>query len=198
VAYCEIALGITYSYQKKKNEEANAIADCLGNRFTSHDLCDENHERQVEIRVQVLLASVDETPLGNVRICDTRKLVQTLKLRKVCELDILNEYFRHLSRRPLVYLTHLLNHCHRLSHFPKPWKEAKVITLPKSGKDQQLSQNLRPISLLSTTGKIFEEVSLKIVQRHIQEGGLLNASQFGFRARHNTTLQCMRLADHVT
>jgi hypothetical protein len=27
---------------------------------------------------------------------------------------------------------------------------------------------------------------------------LLNANQFGFRARYNTTLQCMRLADHVT
>jgi hypothetical protein len=27
---------------------------------------------------------------------------------------------------------------------------------------------------------------------------LLNASQLGFRARHSMTLQCMRLADHVT
>jgi hypothetical protein len=33
---------------------------------------------------------------------------------------------------------------------------------------------------------------------HIEEKGLLNASQFGFRARHSTTLQCMRLTDHVT
>jgi hypothetical protein len=29
-------------------QEANAIADCLENQFTPHDLCDENHERRVE------------------------------------------------------------------------------------------------------------------------------------------------------
>jgi hypothetical protein len=51
---------------------------------------------------------------------------------------------------------------------------------------------------LSTTGKQSEKVILKIIQRHIEETGLLNASLFGFRARHNTTLQCMRLAVHVT
>jgi retron-type reverse transcriptase len=39
---------------------------------------------------------------------------------------------------------------------------------------------------------------LKFFQKHIKEKGLLNASQFGFRARHSTTLQCMRLTDNVT
>jgi hypothetical protein len=37
------------------NEKANVIADYLENQFTSHDLCDENHERQVETIVQALL-----------------------------------------------------------------------------------------------------------------------------------------------
>jgi hypothetical protein len=46
-------------------------------------------------------------------------------------------------------------------------------------------------------GMIFEKVILKIVQRHIEERGLLNASQFGFHARHSTALQCMRLTDHM-
>jgi hypothetical protein len=55
-------LGLTYSYQP--SEKANVIADCLENQFTSHTLCDENHERQVETRVQVLLASTDGIPLG--------------------------------------------------------------------------------------------------------------------------------------
>jgi hypothetical protein len=74
---------------------------------------------------------------------------------------------------------------------------SKVLTLPKPGKDPKFPQNLRPISLLSTTGKLFEKVILKTVQRNIEEG-LLNASQFGFRSRHRTTLQYMRLKYHVT
>jgi hypothetical protein len=52
--------------------------------------------------------------------------------------------------------------------------------LPKPSKDPEFPQNLPLISLLSTTGKLFENVILKIVQRHIEERGLLHASQFGF------------------
>jgi hypothetical protein len=55
-------LGITYH----PNRKADMIVDCLGNRFTSHEPCDENHEQQVETGIQALLASVDNTPLGKV------------------------------------------------------------------------------------------------------------------------------------
>jgi hypothetical protein len=145
-------LGITYHL----NEKANVIADCLDDQFTSHNLCDKNYERQVETRVQAPLASVDCTPLGKVTPCDIHKLTNSLKFREACGLDgIPNECLRHLPRRSLVYLTHLFNHCLWLSHFPKPWKEAKVITLPKHGKDPKFPQNLRPISLLPITGKLF-------------------------------------------
>jgi hypothetical protein len=82
--------------------------------------------------------------------------------------------------------------------FQKSWKEAKIITKPIPGKDPKFPQNLHPISILSTMAKLFKKVILKLLQKHIEERGLLNASQFGFRARHSTTLQCMRLTDHVT
>jgi hypothetical protein len=85
-----------------------------------------------------------------------------------------------------------------MAHFPQSWKEAKVIILPKTGKDPKFPQNLRTISLLSTTGKLFEKIILQFLKQHIEEKGLLNASQFGFRARHSTTLQCMRLTDNMT
>jgi hypothetical protein len=61
------------------------------------------------------------------------------------------------------------------------------MTLPKSDKDPKFPQNLRPISLLSTTGELFEKVILKTLQKHIDEGGLRNANQFVFRACHSTT-----------
>jgi hypothetical protein len=158
----------------------------LWKQFTPHELCDENHERRVKARVQTLLEDVDNSPPQRIRPCDFQKLINYLKLRKDCGIDgIPNECLRHLPRRPLVHLT-------------SPWKEAKVITLPKPSKDPKFPQNLRPISLLSTTGNLFEKVILKIVQKHTEERCLLNAGQFGFRARHSTTLQCMRLTDHVT
>jgi hypothetical protein len=43
--------------------------DCLENQFTSHDLCDENHEQEVETTVQALFTSVDGTLFGKVRSC---------------------------------------------------------------------------------------------------------------------------------
>jgi hypothetical protein len=77
-------LGMTYQLKKK----ANVIADCLENQFTSHDLCDGNHERQVETGIQAVLASVDDTPLGKVRPCDIHRLVNSLKLRKAVDLMV--------------------------------------------------------------------------------------------------------------
>jgi hypothetical protein len=62
-------------------------------------------------------------------------------LKKVCRIyAIPKESLRHLSRRPLVHLTHLINNCIRLSHFAKSWKEAEVITIPKPGKYPKFPQ----------------------------------------------------------
>jgi hypothetical protein len=153
----------------------------------------------VEARVQALLEAADSGPLEGTRPCDLQKLLNPLKLKNACGIGgVPNECLRHLPRRPLVHLIHPINHCIRLSHFPTSWKEAKVVALPKPGNDPKCPQILRSISLLPSMGKGFEKVILEIVKRHIGERNLLNASQIGFRACVSITMQCMRLADHVT
>jgi hypothetical protein len=48
-------------------DKANAIADCLENRFTHHDLCDAHHERRVEAFVQDILET-GETALSEKKL----------------------------------------------------------------------------------------------------------------------------------
>jgi hypothetical protein len=74
-----------------------------------------------------------------------------------------------------------IKNCLRLSHFPEPWKDAKIITLPKPSKDQKYPQNLGLMSLFSTMGKLKKKRILNVVQSHNEVRDLLNASQFGFR-----------------
>jgi hypothetical protein len=73
-----------------------------------------------------------------------------------------------------------------------------MIALPKPGKDPQFPPNLRPISLLSTAGKLFTKVILEIIQRHIEGRNFLNANQFGLCEYHSMTRQCMSLTGPVT
>jgi len=61
-------------------DKANAIADCLENRFTHHDLCDEHHERWVEAFAQDMLEAEDTAPSEKIRPCDLKKLINSLKL----------------------------------------------------------------------------------------------------------------------
>jgi hypothetical protein len=91
--------------------KANTIVDCLEKQFAPHKLYDENHERQVHAGVQALLEVEDNYPPEKVRPCNLQKLINSLKLNKACGIDgIPNECLRHLPRRPLVHLTHLINH----------------------------------------------------------------------------------------
>jgi hypothetical protein len=54
-------------FEFQPSEKANAIADCLENQFTRHDLCDENHEWRVEARVKTLLEAVDNKPPERIK-----------------------------------------------------------------------------------------------------------------------------------
>jgi hypothetical protein len=120
----------------------------------------------VVAQVEALLTATDEDIPVQFRSCNVSKEIQSLKLVKACGFDgIPNEYLRYLPRH-LMNSIHLFDHCLRLGNFPETWKEVKIIKLPKPGKDTKLPQNLHPSSLLSTKGKLFENLFLRSIQEH--------------------------------
>jgi hypothetical protein len=64
------------------SEKGNAIAGCLEIQFTPHDLCDENHERGVEAKVQALLETIGNNPSSKdktMRLSENNKVLETEK-----------------------------------------------------------------------------------------------------------------------
>jgi hypothetical protein len=110
----------------------------------------------VKTRVKDLLEAVFINPPERIKPSYLQKLINSLKLRKARGVDsIPNKCLRQLPKRPSAF------------SFSQSWKEAKMITLPKPGKDPKFPQNLHPIRLLSTTNTFFERVVLRIFLRHI-------------------------------
>jgi len=136
------------SFQRKKPTCLLIFSKISSHRMT----CETNTMESGWRLVTKLCLKPRITPTQKVRPCDVQELIHTLKRRKACGTGgIPNEYFRHLSRRLLVHLTHLFNHCFRLSYVSTSWKEAEVIVLSKPGKDPKFPHTLRLINLLSKT-----------------------------------------------
>ena len=80
-------------------------------------------------------------------------------------------------------------------YFPTQWKTAKVVMIPKKGKDPHVVSSYRPISLLSVLSKLFERFLMGLLDPFTCE--LLPEHQFGFRAGHNSINQVHRVISTI-
>lgn len=77
----------------------------------------------------------------------------------------------------------ILNSCVDKGVFPTCWKEGIVVPIPKGDKVKVL-ENIRPISLLPTPGKILEHLMHHRMYLYLMEHGLLSSKQAGFRKNY--------------
>ena len=76
------------------------------------------------------------------------------------------------------------------------WKHAFVLPVFKKGVNNDPS-NYRPISLLSSVGKIFERVMFKHIYNHLHSNNLLYELQAGFRPGHSTVTQLIEIYHNI-
>jgi hypothetical protein len=111
--------------------------------------------------------------------------------------NINNKTVKNLPPKTIILLTYIFNAMFRLSYFPDTWKSALIITILKSGKQPDIPESYRPISLLPTFGKIFEKLLLKRLVTIALKQNALSSFQFCFRAKHATFHQLHRVVDHI-
>ena len=93
------------------------------------------------------------------------------------------------------FITKFFGACLRIGYFPKAWKHAKIIMIPKPNKEQSEAKNYRPISLLSCLGKLFERLLAGRLSNHLEQNGLFNKNQSGYRQGKMTSDHLLRMVE---
>ncbi|GFW86247.1 RNA-directed DNA polymerase from mobile element jockey [Trichonephila clavipes] len=69
--------------------------------------------------------------------------------------------------------------------------------IPKPGKDQKFPLNFRPISLISSIGKIYEKILLKRIEKYSLDNSIIPDIQHGFRKETSTCHQLLRATNII-
>ena len=80
--------------------------------------------------------------------------------------------------------------------FPNLLKISKVIPLYKKDDNTNMS-NYRPIALLLSFSKIFENVILLQLTKYLDENNLICEKQYGFRKNHSTDYAALHIVDFL-
>jgi len=80
----------------------------------------------------------------------------------------------------------LVRACIELGHYPKSWKTAKGVVIPKPGKpDYKQVRAHRVISLLDSISKLVERTAAYLIADHLERHNKLHDGQHGCRKRRS-------------
>ena len=113
------------------------------------------------------------TPASEHKLTNPDEVHEAIRGLKVSKAPDPNRALKHLPKRAVSLLAHVLNAVLRTHHFPQVWKHARVISILKPRNDPALPSSYRPVSLLDTIGKLFEKILLARILHVVSESGLL-------------------------
>lgn len=97
--------------------------------------------------------------------------------------EVSNYVLKKSSDLAIDYLTIIFNNCINNGYFPNKWKIGKIVPIKKSGSSNDVG-NLRPISMLSNIGKLFEKVLRQKMDSNL-DLNYIPDFQFGFKKEHS-------------
>ena len=123
----------------------------------------------------------DEILTEEISLEEARSALNSCKNRSAPGPDgIPNLILKNVSDHNFATIIKLYNHCLNTGYFPRHWKMATGVMIPKPGKDTTDVNSYRPISLLNCIGKLLERILNKRLVNFLMNKNFFNKNQKGF------------------
>ena len=139
-----------------------------------------------------------EDGLKRINVNKFRELLsQTKSNSSPGEDTIIYDVLKRCNDNSLHTLCKLINRCLSENVFPAKWKVAKVIMVPKPGKDPVKATSYRPISLISCLAKTYERYVCEHLVEILHEKHFFSPVQAGYQKGKSSEEHIFRLTQDV-
>lgn len=183
-------------FATSNKDKSEAFADAMEDQFSLNKQYDKTTDKQVKSDIEDYMKSSNKSSfIEPTNLEEISEIIKKLKNHKAPGSDnVKNKMIKNLPENYQISLVNIYNSCLRMNFFPNKWKLATIVLFPKPGKDLTIPENYRPISLLSTLGKILEKI---ILNRMSPSLSILPNEQYGFRRNLDTTKQLLRINEFI-
>jgi hypothetical protein len=179
---------------------AKETANSLLQKFLPDDHLVQDSEQHRNIRAQVSGSEIPATQTApNFKNHEVDEIITKLQDKKCPGLDGSDgTIVKRLDKvLPTLWLP-LFNACLKLGCFPKVWKKASVIPIPKTNKKiLHTVQGYRGISLLSIPGKCLKKLVIGRLTYFLESIKQIPLQQYGFTAGRSTSDAIQTATDFV-
>lgn len=181
------------------------IAEALADQFVQNHMITISDRSALDDKVNKVVQSIDHvnpstlnTSNYHVPMEEVSRVISKLKIRKAPGIDgVPNILLKRLPSVGVRFMTNIINACIDKCYFPEHFKKAKVTAILKPQKDPKCAVSYRPISLLSSIGKILERIIYTKLSGFLTANSIIKAKQFGFRPGHSTVHQIKRIVNII-
>ena len=168
------------------SDKANKIAEHYS-IILSHEIQVQNKE-ELCIEVNTAIACIGGELDAPFNMEELNMVLDTLPKKKAVGIDdIPYEFLERLPCHGKSFLLQICTSCILQEDFPKVLKHQLILPFLKPGKDPSLPDSYRPISLLSTIGKVIEKIIYNRLYWFLETNNSLPSYQAGFRQQRSSS-----------
>ena len=186
-------------YITNKEDIANKIGETFKKNSSSENYTEEfrNIKKREEENPIDFTTNKDLTYNKKFRLRDLKRSIKKSKDTSPGPDGIHYRILKNLPDSILKVLLDLINKHWMNQTFPKSWREAVLLPIPKPGKDPQNPDNFRPIALTSCICKTVERMVNERLIYYLEKNNILSRFQAGFRRDRSTIDQLVRLDTYI-